>query len=738
MLGEDAASSAEPWQFDALPVLAEAVPDAVLAVDARGRIVFHNRRALELFGYEPDELVGEDVHALIAAPQRVRRGLLEPPPDPRSPLRVQRKLLGRRRDGGRLPILLSIAWAPSTREALVVAVIADLSERQSLTRELDSAAGQAGAIAHLAEAALVGADFRMLVRRAVEAVRNCLGVDRASLLELGDDDRSLVLAGGCGWPPRLLGRRLAPLPGTHPDPETALAALEDYGIRSSVWSWVGQDATDRRILAAHSFGPRDFSVREHLFVQAMAGLLDQAQERHATESRLRRGALEDGLTGLGNRTLFMERLEHWLARASRSSERGAVIFLDLDKFKWINDTLGHDAGDEVLRVAARRIRAEVRAETTVSRYGGDEFALLLEGLRGDRDPLLVAARIQHALGRPIRVGARELRLSASMGIARPGNGASSGEEIMRHADAAMYVSKRAGGARVRLFDDRLHRTIARRLSLERRLRTAIEADEFTLVYHPMVRLEDLRLVGFEALVRWQREDRLMAPADFLPAAEESELIAPLGAKVLELACSEAAAWRQRFPADAAARVSVNLSPGQLTAPGLVPHVANALRRTGLEPARLSLEIPERALVGEADSAPDSLRRLRALGVGLTLDEFGAGRASLSLLHELPFDSVKIAGTCVHRVDRRAERRAIVAGIARTAAELGIDTVAGRVQRAAERAELERLGCAFAQGFHFARPLDREQTADALARGHVTPPSAAPAAPATRRERPAHA
>ncbi len=421
-------------------------------------------------------------------------------------------------------------------------------------------------------------------------------------------------------------------------------------------------------------------------------------------------ALHDGLTGLPNRALFLDRLGHALARRTGvGSGEVSILFCDLDRFKAINDSLGHHAGDELLVEVARRIGSCLRGGDTAARLGGDEFVVLLEDVRSTDEAVAVAERITGALRPPFAVGDREVAVSASIGIVL---GHAAAEELLRNADVAMYRAKAQGSGRFAVFDASMRDDVLERLELEADLRRARDRGELEVHYQPIVALRDGSLAGFEALARWRHPARgLVPPPVFVPVAEESELIHEVGRFVLGEACAQAARWN-------VAQITVNLSGRQLERPDLVAHVAAALTESGLEPARLTLEVTETVLMHDTEATIERLAALRELGVRLAVDDFGTGASSLRSLSRFPIDMLKMAKPFVDGVGNGDEDAALARAIVDLGGSLGLTVVAEGIEQGAQLAQLRRLGCQYGQGFLFARPLTTEQvdelvTADAL-------------------------
>ena len=452
-----------------------------------------------------------------------------------------------------------------------------------------------------------------------------------------------------------------------------------------------------------------------LFVNLMGLALANAQAHRAeverrrlleaNQARLRHEATHDALTGLPNRTFFQERLAATLDHARSRPERVfAVLFVDLDEFKSINDSLGHMAGDALLIAVADRMRATVAPEDFIARIGGDEFALLLSH-RHDLGQVEDAVEtIQDALVAPMLIEGRAVYNTASIGIAVIDATEERIEEVLRNADTAMYHAKALGRGRHAFFDHHMHFEAARRLSLTSDLRKAIENEEFSVEYQPIVRLADGRLMGFEALVRWHNPvTGQVLPGEFIPLAEEVGLVVPIGRFVFVDACRRLAEWRRRAPA-LDLRMHVNLSVQEVLEPDLDAFVARNLRRFGLSSDDIVLEITEGAVIRSNTLSLGSLARLRATGVHLCIDDFGTGYSSLRYLHQLPFDAMKIDRSFVESKDGSLGSAPIVRMLIQLARSYGIDVVAEGVETARQAEELIALDCAYAQGFHFYRPM----------------------------------
>jgi diguanylate cyclase (GGDEF)-like protein/PAS domain S-box-containing protein len=427
-------------------------------------------------------------------------------------------------------------------------------------------------------------------------------------------------------------------------------------------------------------------------------------ERRSLEDQLRYQAFHDTLTGLPNRALFMDRLDHALTRGRRDHSALGVLFLDLDDFKSVNDSLGHGAGDELLVGVAARLRRVLRESDTAARMGGDEFAVLLEDVGVDHSLAEVGERVLAALRETFIVQGQKVRISASAGAAVPGRGEQTAEEMLRHADVAMYAAKNQGKDRLVAFRPEIHLATIDRHQLRSEIHTALERDQFTLVYQPLIELAGGAIVGAEALLRWRHPTRgLLAPDSFVSLAEESGVIVPLGRWVLQEACRQAVAWRAGD--SRRLQMNVNLSSRQIEDPGLVGDVAAALEAAGLDAGLLTLEITESVLLRDVETVLARLTELKQLGVQLAIDDFGTGYSSLSYLRRFPVDVLKIDRSFIASVDTGAAEGALVRSIVSIAQILGLETVAEGIEGTGQLEMLRGLGVNEGQGYIFARPVE---------------------------------
>ena len=437
-------------------------------------------------------------------------------------------------------------------------------------------------------------------------------------------------------------------------------------------------------------------------------LLD-VTERKQSEEKIYHAAFHDGLTGLPNRILLTERLSLAVERAKRHSDyQFAVLFIDLDRFKFINDSLGHQYGDLLLIQVAERLQQCVRKLDTVARMGGDEFAVLLDGIEGLENARPAAERIQELLKTPFELNGREAHISCSIGIAVSTSAYQNPEDILRDSDLAMYRAKSDGKACYAFFDQSLHDRAVEEMELETDLRHAIEQQQLLVHYQPIVLLESGKIKGCEALVRWQHPTRgLIPPMEFIPLAEESGLIVALDLFVLQQACRQTVAWHQQFPSESPLTISANLSARHFQHPELIEQVETILLQTGIDPRCVLLEVTESLVIANPAQATEILYKLKALGLKLSLDDFGTGYSSLSYLHRFPFDILKIDRSFVGRMEQDASSVQIVETIILLAEKLQMEVVAEGVETPHQQQSLHTLHCRFGQGYHFSKPLPAE-------------------------------
>ena len=463
-----------------------------------------------------------------------------------------------------------------------------------------------------------------------------------------------------------------------------------------------REVAEEALREAHGMLERRVDERTAELAHANRDLEAEIAERRIADERIVHMAHHDVLTGLPNRTLLTDRVEQAITRARRSDGKLAVLFLDLDRFKNVNDSLGHSVGDQLLQAVAARLASCLREGDTAARLGGDEFIISLPDVSNGAEAALVAARILDELGKPFTVSGHRLPADVSIGIALYPDDGDCAQTLLRNADTAMYHAKESGRANFQFFSEQMTERVSRRLSTETSLRRALERGELVLHYQPLIELASGRIDGAEALARWPRPDgRLVSPADFIPIAEETGLIVPLGEWALREACTQAKAWQSQQPG---LRIAVNLSARQFRQKHLARMVEQTLRDTGLEPALLELELTEGMLMHHAEETVQTLAQLAEMGVQLAIDDFGTGYSSLSYLKRFPIHTLKIDRSFVKDLSTDPNDAAIVTAIVGMARGLGLGVTAEGVETEAQASFLRSLSCDLAQGFHFGRPM----------------------------------
>ncbi len=501
--------------------------------------------------------------------------------------------------------------------------------------------------------------------------------------------------------------------------ESQLATLLRTGALESDEIAIEQPGGGRRVFGLSSTVMRDRGVRPEAIVLVARDIT----EKKRVEERLAHDAFHDSLTGLANRALFVERLSVAVARhrAGRGQYEFAALFLDLDRFKVVNDSLGHSVGDQLLTMVARRIEVCLRENDTAARLSGDEFAVLLDDIKHVKDATRVAERLQQELAAVFQINGRQMFVSASIGIALSGSEYERPEEVLRDADLAMYRAKAGGKARYEIFDEGMHAQVLADLQIETDLRLALERDELEVFYQPIVSVASHRITGFEALVRWRHPDHgIIGPIVFIPLAEETGLIVPIGRRVLREACRQLRQWQAAFPG-LTATMSVNLSARQFVQPDIVEEIARILGETGLDPRWLRLEVTESMLIDNVQLAMRIFARLKALGILLSMDDFGTGYSSLSNLHRFQLDTLKVDRTFVSDLGFTGQNWEIVRTIVALGRNLGMTVIAEGVETSGQLTQLSAMACDQVQGFLFSRPVDAATATALIASGPVVSP-----------------
>jgi len=712
--------------------LVERLPVIVYAAELgeRGRWRYVSPQVEEILGYAPEDIVRDPGlwASLLHAEDRERVLALENQQDlgSRETTPVEYRIHTR---DGRVVWIHDEAVLEADEDGVPVwhGVIYDVSERKQTEGELQRALSQQAVVARLGERAMQNTDPQEMMEAAAELIGKVDGVHSACIWELARDGRRLNLRAGLEGAVVGAGRRVSASreshagaaldSGTHAivadwDQETRHTmppVLRVFGAASSLAVVIDGKHRPFGVLDVHATEPHRFSAKDVPFVQAAANVLADAIERHAADQALRYRVLHDSLTGLPNRLSFVDALGESLDKASVSGSPVGILFLDLDHFKLINDSLGHHAGDALLRAVAPRLRSHLRPGDVVARFGGDEFGILIDRLADEGEALAIADRVASAFTQPFSLDGVDHFVSASIGVAvarASEERTVNAELLIRDADAAMYRAKEGGRARCVLFDAEMRAGAMRRLEVERELRHAVERDELTLHYQPVVSLRSGETTGLEALVRWRHPERgMLDPAEFVSIAENSGLIEPIGRWVQERACRQALEWHQLRPDARPLDVAVNLSARQVSHRDLPDVIEEVIARTGLDPIHLRLEITEGVLVEESATAISSLQRLNEIGVRLVLDDFGTGYSSLAYLNRFPFHALKIDRSFVEALGIEQEATAIVEAIIGMARALSLDVIAEGVESEVQLAELRRLDCDYAQGhlFHAAMP-----------------------------------
>ncbi len=674
--------------------VAETASDAIITIDADSRIVYANPATEQVFGYGADELVGEPLTRLM--PERLRSRHVESLGEylESGERRIDwtgTVLTGVHRNGDEIQIEVSFSEYEIDEECFFTGIIRDVTEREDSRRRLEETEQR----------------YRQLFEDSLDAVY-VTDADGA-IIEMNPAGLELF-----GYAPEDIGGIRAH--DFYADPADRLRFQRAIARRGNVAGYEERlrrkdgELFDALITATADRGP-DCKVRVY------QGIIRDITERKEFEDQLERRALHDPLTELPNRALFWDRLENAIGRAARHGEALAVLFMDLDRFKVINDGFGHIAGDRLLAAVASRLQAAVRYPDTVARFGGDEFIVLIESLADPDELRRVADRIVEVFKVPFTLSGQQVHVSTSIGMTMSWagevggeTGREWGEELVRRADRAMYRAKSQPGTGVVLYDPALDEERRDTMHRETELRQAIESPQFVLHYQPIVRLDEGRIVALEALARWEHPERgLLEPGHFLALAEETGLIVPLGELLLETACRQVADWNRTVARERPLFLHLNVSPRQFESPGFVGMLADVLDRTDLDRGLVELEITEHLVFHYRERTTE----LRELGVGISVDDFGTGYSSLSYVKHLAADVLKIDQDFVHGIDTDIRDRAIVKMILSLAETLELDVVAEGIETAAQLEHLRELGCGWGQGYFFAHPQSAEDCARML-------------------------
>ena len=659
--------------------LVEHVSDAIIGLDAEGRIDSWNPAAEEMYGWTRDSVIGQKFADVVGADHRL--GLEST---------KHLESVHRRSDGTLLEVRISVALVLDEDHQVTgaVAVCADITERRRSEAARRALEERYTAVVASLEEGIIVSDGQGVITAANRAAESILG-------------RRIMV-----------GERLdtvfsEELRARHPD--GFLITDDEHPIVRTLRTGesftnvlIGIELADReqRWLSLNSRPLR----HDDLLPYGMVCSFSDVTERRRTERQLNYQATHDSLTGLANRPVFIENLRQTLDHARRGGSRVGVLFIGLDRFKVVNDTQGHLVGDEVLTAVARRVQQTTRSIDTVARLSGDEFVVLCPDLADIESARRRAHEISDVIAEPIPVSSgRDVVITASVGVSCVESGLADPEAMLRDADVAMYTAKERGRARVELLDNGSRERAQRRTEVERDLRLALDNDELEVHYQPIMGYGDQGLIGLEALSRWPHPNGPITPDEFVPIAEQSGLILPLGIWVLNKACAEAARWKTTVPAAADLHICVNLSGRQLGDPDVVANISAALSRSGLEPDALWLEITESTLMDDAAGAARTLNAIRELGVHLVIDDFGTGYSSLAYLKRFPVDTLKIDRSFVDGLGRDAESEAIVRAVVGLTQSLHLSVIAEGVETIEQLATLHQLGCDTYQGYFFSKP-----------------------------------
>ena len=674
-----------------LRTVIENLNDGIIVTDLGNRILHVNSRLAKLVGCEAEDMLGQPAQPFLsmiegwlffcATPDEAQTGLYE-----------WREGQLKRQDGRQFwaEVNSTPLYNPSGHPIATLITVTDITERKWLEEYL-----------RLLESVVVNANELVMISQ-VEA-----GDDPLDLRIVYINDAFLKVTGHRAAD--VIGRTAQLLVGPKTDLDELTRIRETMIRHESVKAELILHRRDNTNFWADI---NTVPIRnEHGQVTHFVSVMREVTERKNAEEQLRRNAFHDPLTGLPNRLLFTERLTQIISRSKQIPGRKfAVLFLDLDRFKVINDSLGHMVGDQLLIAIARRLETCVKRTDIVARLGGDEFTILLDDIQTEDAANHVAERIHQELALPFTLNGYEVFTTVSIGIALSTTDFNHTEDLLRGADIAMYRAKASGKACHEVFDTEMHNEAMRQMQLENDLRRALERGEFRVYYQPIVSLTTGRLAGFEALMRWQHPERgLVSPGDFIPIAEETGLILPMGEWILMEACRQLSEWQKKYPQYRRLSMSVNISSRQFSQRGTIDLLKNVLEKTGLNPALLKLEITETAIMENTETAMEILLALKKMGVQLSVDDFGTGYSSLGYLYRFPMDVLKIDRSFISRVDTDGEKLELVRTIITLAWNLGMDVIAEGVETTKQLAQLKMLKCEYGQGYLFSKPMSAEHT-----------------------------
>ncbi|WP_428421790.1 EAL domain-containing protein [Methylibium sp.] len=712
----------------------EATADAIFLIDvSRMALVDVNGAACQMYGHSradllaiaPETLFSTTRHELETSWQALIAGDVS---GDTFETRLQRA------DGTRVPVEVRRRAVRVGSAWLIAKVARDITTRKDVERALQRQTVKHGLLARFGQFALENPPLPELMSQAIEIVQQGLKVDLCRLLEAGSDDRTLVQVAGTGWSETwlrepcfdaaaetqdrfILGARESIVIGDF-ESQTRFqrsAILQAHGVRSAVEVLVCGGGGAYGVIGAYSREPGCFSAENADFVQSVSNTLAATIERKNTEDRLTYLAQFDPLTELPNRSMYLDRLGHTLIVAERDKLPVGVLFVDIDRFKNVNDTLGHAVGDLLLVEIAERLRCAVRPGDTVGRLGGDEFAVALAHLARPDDAALVAQKIVASLAAPFQLGVHEVYVSASIGIGVYPIDGREPDTLLKNADTAMYRAKESGRNAYQFYMPQMNELALARMRAESQLRGALDRGEYLLHYQPKVRLATGEISGMEALLRWQPAGRgLVPPGDFIPILEDTGLILPVGEWVVATVCAQIARWRAEGLSPPP--VAVNLSARQFRQKNLAAVIGDILASSKVDPGLLELELTESSLMSDSEAAVQALRDMKARGIRLSVDDFGTGYSSLAYLKRFPLDALKIDREFIRDVTTDADGATIALAIINLARSLKLKVVAEGVETEEQLNFLRAHGCDEMQGYYFSRPLPVEEITRALREG----------------------
>ncbi len=690
---EDASSLTESRERR-FRALVQSSSDLVFTCDRAGSVTYASPSCTKVLGYEPDEMLGHETGALVHPDDIGQLGdtLRQAATIPNGTAEFTFRVAHRNGTWHWLEGLATNLLDDPAVDGMVINA-RDVTERRArLDRQT--------AISELGRDVLRATTLGAVLALATEAIDGVMHPQRCEIV---------VPSGDTGPDHEPVGRA----PGA---PVIGAARAVGAGRSGSVLRVpVGDPEEPFAWIEVHD--DRAYTRDDEQFLEGVSGIVLSAMVRFRAEDAIRHQAMHDPLTGLSNRALFNDRLEHALSRRPRIASYVGVMIVDLDGFKHINDSLGHLAGDALLIAVADRFRTSLRGPDTIARLGGDEFAILVDDLEAADQAGTMAQRVLDALVEPLQLPDQEVAIGASVGIALTDEADARADRLLSDADAAMYQAKREGKGCYRIFETAMHSAAVERMSLEQELRVAIRDHALTVHYQPIVDTRTGRVISFEALSRWRHPQRgLVSPATFIPLAEESGLIVELGRSVLIEACRQARLWHTGLPG-LGPNISVNASRLQLAHPVFIDHVTDALDRAGLAPTSLIVEVTESILASESSHTIATLDELRRLGVRVAIDDFGTGYSSFAALADLPIDIIKIDKRFVDNLEHDDQGRGFVNAIMQLANTLHLETTAEGVEHAEQRDTLAELGCTHIQGYLYSKPMPGDETHDYLARDH---------------------